>query len=78
MFNVHLRVNDAATNEPTPVRLRVAGPDGRTFVPLGRVAEFPVGRNEEVGGHVLIGRERSYYIDGSCEIPLRSGVPLTV
>src|SRR5579859_194535 len=78
MFNVHIRVNDAATNKPTPVRLRIAGPDGREYVPLGRVAEFPVGRNEEVGGRVVIDRERFQYIDGSCEIPLPSGVPLTV
>ena len=25
---VHVRVNDAATGQPTPVRLRVIGPDG--------------------------------------------------
>src|SRR5262249_19672649 len=77
MFNVHLRINDAATNRPTPVRLRISGPDGREYVPFGCVAEFPSRRNEEVGGHVWINRERFHYIDGSCEVPLPSGVPLT-
>src|SRR5438067_500840 len=77
MFNVHLRVNDAATGRPTPVRIRIAGADGREYVPLGRVAEFPLGRNEEVGGHIVFDRERFHYIDGSCEVPLPGGVPLT-
>src|SRR5262245_24350388 len=76
MFNVHLRVNDAATGQPTPVRIRIAGPDAREYVPLGCVAEFPLGRNEAVGGHVMIGRERFHYIDGSCEVPLPGGGPL--
>lgn len=77
MFNVHLRVNDAATGQATPVRLRICGPEGREYVPLGCATEFPFGRNEVVGGHVVIGRERFHYIDGSCEVPLPGGVPLT-
>jgi hypothetical protein len=78
MLTVHLRINDAATGRPTPVRLRVSGPDGTAFPPLGRSAEFPTGRNEDVGGHLKLGRERWYYTDGSCEIPLPAGVPLRV
>src|SRR5262245_63665363 len=77
MFNVHLRVNDAATGQPTPVRLRIVGPEGREYTPLGHVGEFPLGRNEQVGGHVLVGRERFHYVDGTCEVPLPGGVPLT-
>jgi hypothetical protein len=40
-LTVHLRVNDAATGQPTPVRLRISGPDGQTFAPLGRLTRFP-------------------------------------
>src|SRR5262245_19332181 len=76
MLTVHLRINDAATGKPTPVRFRVSGVDGTAFPPLGRAAEFPVGRSEDVGGHLQIGRERRFYIDGACEIRLPSGVPL--
>jgi hypothetical protein len=75
-LTVHLRINDAATGKPTPVRLRVTGPDGTTFAPFGRFAEFATGRNEDVGGHLMLGRERWCYIDGSCEVKLPAGVPL--
>src|SRR6185503_8112966 len=78
MFNVHVRVNDAATGRPTPVRLRISDATGREYPPLGRVAEFATGRNEDVGGHVLLDGQRWHYIDGACEVPLPSGVPLTV
>lgn len=77
MLIVHLRITDSSTGKPTPARLRVSGADGRQFLPLGR-SEFPTGRNEDVGGHLQLGRERWYYIDGSCEIPLPTGVPLRV
>ena len=50
----------------------------RAFAPLGRATEFPVGRNEDVGGHFELGPDRWYYIDGACEIPLPAGVPLRV
>ena len=78
MLTVHLRINDAATGQPTPVRLCVTGPDGGSFPPLGRAGEFPTGRNEDVGGHIKIASERWYYIDGACEIPLPAGVLLRI
>jgi len=78
MLTVHLRVNDAATGRPTPVRLRVSGPDGTNHAPLGRFADFPHGVNEDVGGGLRIGREAWFTIDGACEIPLPAGVPLRV
>jgi hypothetical protein len=78
MLNVHLRITDAATNRPTPVRVRVTAPDGAHFPPLGWSAEFPTGRGEDVGGRVRFGRECWWYIDGGCEIPLPAGVPLRV
>ena len=78
MLNVHLRINDAATNKPVPVRVRVTDSDGTHFAPLGRSAEFAGGRSEDVGGHLRAGRERWFYIDGACEMPLPAGVPLRV
>ena len=78
MLTVHLRINDADTGKPTPVRLRVSGPDGTTFAPLGRFAEFATGRNEDVGGHLKLGRERWCYTDGGCEVKMPAGVPLRI
>jgi hypothetical protein len=78
MLTVHLRINDAATGTPTPVRLSVTGPDGTTYAPLGRFVEFPTGKGEGVGGHLRLGREPWCYIDGSCEVKLPAGVALRV
>lgn len=78
MLTVHLRVNDAATGKPTPVRLRISDAGGRFYPPLSRFAEFPTGRNEAVGGHLMLKGEAWCYIDGACEVPLPSGVPLRV
>jgi hypothetical protein len=77
-LNVHVRVNDAATGQPTPVRIRFADAEGRYYPPLGRPAEFPLGRNEDVGGHVYLNGKRYAYIDGACEVPLPTAVPLSV
>lgn len=77
-LNVHVRVNDADTGKPTPVRIRFAGPKGEYFPPFGRPAEFPVGRNEDVGGHVYLNQKRYAYIDGTCEVSLPTGVLLDI
>lgn len=79
MLTVHLRINDVASGKPTPVRLRVTGPDGGYLAPLGRLTEFACGRNEDVtGGHLRSGRETFAYINGSCEIRLPTGVPIRI
>jgi len=77
-LNVHVRVNDAETGQPTPVRIRFGGPNGEYLPPLGRSAAFPVGRNEDVGGHVYLNQKRYAYIDGTCEVALPSGLPLEI
>ena len=77
MTNVHIRVKDSASNRPTPVRLCISDPAGKTYPPLGRLAEFATGRNEDVGGHLLLNGKHYCYIDGSCEAPLPAGIPLT-
>ena len=78
MLNVHLRFTDSVTKAVLPVRLRITGPTGGTFVPLGRLPIFPCGRAEELGGHVRLGGENFVTIDGGCEVPLPSGVPLRI
>jgi len=70
---VHIRVNDAATGQPTPVRLRVTDNAGTYYAPFGHAAEFPVGRAEAVGGDIMIGGQRWTYIDGTCEIAVPPG-----
>jgi hypothetical protein len=78
MLTVHLRINDATTNRPVPVRVCVTDADGTHYAPLGKFADFPIGRSEDVGAQLRVGRERWFYIDGACEIPLPAGVPLRV
>jgi hypothetical protein len=70
---VHVRVNDAATGQPTPCRVRFTGADGTYYAPLGRLSDFATGRNQDVGGNVLLGTKQFAYIDGVCEIPLPAG-----
>jgi hypothetical protein len=70
---VHVRINDAATGQPTPVRLRLTGPEGEYFPPFGRLAEFATGRNQDVGGNLLLGRKPYAYLDGTCEVRLPAG-----
>lgn len=70
---VHVRVNDAATGKPTPVRIRFVGADGTYYAPFGRLTEFATGIGEDVGGNVLLGDKKYAYIDGTCEICLPVG-----
>jgi hypothetical protein len=74
---VHVRVNDAATGQPTPALIRFTGPDGTYYAPFGRLTDFATGRGENVGGSLLLGSQRYAYIDGTCEIRLPVG-PITV
>jgi hypothetical protein len=70
---VHIRINDVATGQPTPVRLRVTDASGDYFAPFGHAAEFPTGRREAVGGDVVVDGKRWAYIDGACEIAVPPG-----
>jgi hypothetical protein len=73
MLTVHVRVNDAATNRQTPVRVRFTDERGNEHVPFGRPAHFAEQPGVDVGGSVRIGAERFAYIDGACEIRLPAG-----
>ena len=77
-LNVHVRVTDAATGRPTPVRIRFSGRNGEYYPPLGRAREFPIGRAEDVGGQLYLDGKRFAYINGECEVPLPTGVPLSI
>lgn len=70
---VHLRVKDAATNKPTPCRIRISDSSGNEYAPLGRPLNFSCNRGEDVGGHCRIAGERWFSIDGQCEIALPPG-----
>jgi len=74
MLTVHVRINDAVSGKPTPVRLRLVDAAGHAHVPFGRLAEFATGRGQDVGGHLRLGTERFTYIDGACEVRLPAGV----
>ncbi|MHB1424416.1 MAG: CehA/McbA family metallohydrolase [Gemmataceae bacterium] len=73
MLTVHVRVNDAASGQPTPVRLRLVDADGVCHMPFGRLAEFAIGPGEDVGGQVRLGDAAFAYIDGVCEVRLPPG-----
>ncbi len=68
---VHVRVNDAATGKPTPVRIRFSTPNGLVLPPLGRLADLP--QSDVAAGHLLRGHRIFFYIDGACEIRLPAG-----
>jgi hypothetical protein len=78
MLTVHVRVTDSSTGKPAPVRARFGGPRDETYVPFGRVADFPIAAGEDVGGHVSLGGRKYVYFDGGCEVRLPAGVPVTV
>ncbi|HEY7154473.1 MAG TPA: CehA/McbA family metallohydrolase [Gemmataceae bacterium] len=73
MLTVHVRVSDAATGQPTPVRIRLVDAAGVCRVPFGRLAEFAAGPGEDVGGQVQLGGDVFAYIDGICEVRLPPG-----
>jgi hypothetical protein len=73
MLTIHVRVNDAATGQPTPVRVRFVDAAGVCRMPLGRLTEFATGAGEDVGGQVRLGGDTFAYIDGSCEVRLPPG-----
>jgi hypothetical protein len=73
MLTVHVRVNDAATQKPTPVRIRLVDSAGVGRMPFGHFAEFATGPGEDVGGQVRLGGDAFAYIDGACEVHLPPG-----
>jgi hypothetical protein len=73
MQTVHVRVIDGGTNKPTPVRIRFTDASGQYHAPLGRLADFPTGPGEEVGGQVRVSGRPWAYIDGACEVRLPPG-----
>jgi hypothetical protein len=70
---VHVRVNDAATGQPTPVLINFVGADGTYHAPFGRLTKFATGRGEDVGGNVLIDGRPYAIINGTCEVSLPVG-----
>ena len=73
LHTVHVRINDAGTGQPVPVRVRFSTADGHYYAPFGRQTEFATGRNQDVGGNVRLGLKAHAYLDGQCEINLPVG-----
>jgi hypothetical protein len=72
LHTVHVRVNDAATGKPTPVRIRFLTQDGKYLAPFGRHPNPSFSHDE--AGSLCLGENKQYaYIDGTCEIQLPSG-----
>lgn len=73
LHTVHVRVNDDATGQPTPVRVRFTDADGKYYAPFGRLTEFATSWGEDVGGNVKLGKRAFAYTDGSFEIAVPPG-----
>jgi hypothetical protein len=73
LHTVHVRINDAATGQPTPVRVHFSTPDGKYLAPLGRLTDFAIADHEDVGGNLVLEDKRYAYIDGTSEIRLPPG-----
>jgi len=71
---VHVRVNDAATGQPTPVRVRFTDAEGKYYAPLGRLTDFATGPNQDVGGSVRLDLISWAFVEGSFEINLPPGM----
>jgi hypothetical protein len=78
LHTVHVRVNDAATGRPTPVRIRFTDENGEYYAPFGRTPSVPADcRLDSQGGSVLLDGELFAYIDGMCEVALPP-TPITI
>jgi hypothetical protein len=74
MLTVHVRVSDAASGQPTPVRLRLTDAGGVCRMPFGRLTEFATAPGVDVGGQVCLGDAKFAYIEGICEVHLPPGL----
>lgn len=73
LTTVHVRVNDTASGQAVPVRLRLSDAAGRTYPPLGRLARFATGPGQDVGGNLWLDGRAWAVVEGACEIPLPGG-----
>src|SRR5438128_1985728 len=77
LHTVHVRVNDAVTGQPTPVRIQFTDEKGTYYAPFGRLTEFPSKRGLDLSGNLngnlLLNNKKYAYIDGTCEIQLPCG-----
>ncbi len=54
LHTVHVRVNDAATGQPTPVRISFVDSQGNYSAPFGRVTDCATGYGQDVGGNLCL------------------------
>jgi hypothetical protein len=70
---VHVRINDAATGKPTPVRVRFTDEAGNYYPPMGRLRHITYKAGAEVGGNIRIEGDAWAYVEGAFEILLQPG-----
>src|SRR5947207_13967986 len=70
LHTIHVRVNDASTDQPMPVRIQFTDDKGNYYAPFGRLTEINGELGFDVGGNLTPEGKRFAYIDGTCEIQL--------
>ena len=70
---VHTVVRDAATGQPTPVRVHFRAPDGRYFPPYGHRHEVNEYWFQDYGNDLKIGDTEYAYVDGTFQGELPVG-----
>ncbi|MCZ7544742.1 MAG: CehA/McbA family metallohydrolase [Anaerolineae bacterium] len=70
---LHVTVEDAATGEPTPVRVHFRAPDGRYLPPYGHRNEVNLMWFEDYGADAILGSTEYAYVPGAFAIELPVG-----
>jgi hypothetical protein len=70
---VHVRVLDAGTNRPTPVRLAFRSAQGRYIPPYGHRTEINTGWFQDYGGDLKVRDSSFAYVDGTFQVELPAG-----
>jgi hypothetical protein len=70
---VNVRVEDADTGRPTPVRVHFRAPDGRYLPPYGHRHEVNDNWFEDYGGDLKLGSTQYAYVDGEFLVELPVG-----
>jgi hypothetical protein len=69
----HVRVIDAATGRPTPVRISIRSRDGRYIPPYGHRTEVSTGWFQSYGADVKVQDTSFAYVDGTFQVELPVG-----
>lgn len=70
---LHVRLEDAASGQPTAARVHFRSPDGRYFPPYGHRHEVNNNWFEDYAGDLKLGSTQYAYVDGTFQIELPVG-----